>query len=205
LKIPFVVIAVMWFEYRVDKSSNLVFVACPAQIIDYAHDLNDLGKSLSNPLTLQLINRTTVYGIFNLLRTLNQTKQEIPIREGLHDSLAREWSFEQINSSQRGRKIKRWAQKLGKTCPGTICNHIKFELLSSNQMAFGHVISQKWIQSFTFLLDKKDHPDNLYLTCNQCNSQLSDSFPDDPLRDEIQKRGTIGDWLRSDLHGIMAS
>lgn len=202
LQMPFVIIAVMWFEYRINNSSNLVFVACPAQIIDFVNDLHNFGDSLSNPLTLQLITRSSVYNSLNLLRTANQTNQEITIRAGLQDALAREWSFDRINSTEKGRKIKRWAQRRGYSCPGTRCNHVKFEMLKSSQIAFGHVISQNWVQSFTFLLDKKDHPDNLYLTCQQCNSQLSDGFPHDALRDEIQKRGTIGDWLRNDINGI---
>ena len=41
-----------------------------------------------------------------------------------------------------------------------------------------------------------DNPDNLYLTCDKCNSSLSNNFPDLKLRKEISKRGTIGDWLR---------
>ncbi len=38
--------------------------------------------------------------------------------------------------------------------------------------------------------------DNLYLTCQSCNSSLGDKFPDALLRKEIEKRGTIGYWLR---------
>jgi hypothetical protein len=63
-------------------------------------------------------------------------------------------------------------------------------------------VSQEWTRSFTFLLDKKDHPDNLYLTCQQCNSSLSDNFPDIKLRKEIEERGTIGDWLRKYVSDI---
>lgn|GEM_PF-3051943 len=62
-------------------------------------------------------------------------------------------------------------------------------------MGFGHMISQRWAQSFSYLLNSKHHPDNVYLTCNNCNSELGDNFPDAQLRGEIEKRGTIGDWL----------
>ncbi|HYL65629.1 MAG TPA: hypothetical protein VEU72_00585 [Nitrosopumilaceae archaeon] len=205
LQIPFLVIAVMWFEYRIDSSSNLVFVAAPAKIIEYTNDLKDLGNSLSNPLKLKLVNRSEVYNAINLLRSLGQTNLEVETRPELPLSLAREWSFDRINSSHKGRSLKRWAQKMGHDCPGNLCNHIKFAKLDTRKIAFGHIVSQDWARSFTFLLDRKDHPDNLYLTCQSCNSSLGDRFPDTELRNAIEKRGTIGDWLRKDEQGIRFS
>lgn len=136
----------------------------------------------------------------------SQTHLEIKTRPELPAaSLAREYTFDRINSSQKGRKIKRWAQRRGPSCPGTLCNHIKFDQLDSRKIAFEHIVSQEWVRSFTFLLEKKDHPDNLYLTCQKCNSSLGDRFPDSKLRNEIETRGTIGDWLRRDQQGIRNS
>jgi len=205
LQIPFIVIAVMWFEYRINKKSNLVFVAAPAKIIEFDQDLRDLGKSLSNPLKLKLVHRTDVYNAISLIRSLSQTHLEIKTRPELPESLAREFAFDRINSSPKGKKIKGWAQKRGFVCPGTLCNHIKFDQLDSRKIAFGHIVSQDWARSFTFLLDKKDHPDNLYLTCQNCNSSLGNRFPDAELREQIEERGTIGDWLRRDEQGIRNS
>lgn len=122
---------------------------------------------------------------------------EYKLKIKLHDS--------EGNSFQKGRKIKRWAQKMSYECPGSLCNHIKFAQLDSKKIAFGHIVSQQWARSFTFLLDKKDHPDNLYLTCQKCNSSLGDKFPDALLRMEIEKRGTIGDWLRKHIEIIRNS
>jgi len=205
LQIPFIVIAVMWFEYRINDSSNLVFVAAPAQIIEYEKDLENISYSLNNPLQLKIINRTDAYDAINLLRSSSQTDLEIKTRPELKLSLAREYAFDRVNSSQKGRKIKRWAQKMNYECPGSLCNHVKFAQLDSKNIAFGHIVSQQWARSFTFLLDKKDHPDNLYLTCQKCNSSLGDKFPDALLRMEIEKRGTIGDWLRKDIEMIRNS
>lgn len=205
LQIPFVVIAVMWFEYKINKKSNLVFVAAPAKIIEHDEDLQNLETSLSNSLKLKLINRTEAYNAINLIRSLGQTHLEIKTRPQLSESLAREFAFDRINSSQKGRKIKRWAQKTILDCPGNLCNHVKFAKLDSKNIAFGHIVSQEWTRSFTFLLDKKDHPDNLYLTCQKCNSSLGDKFPDAELRNQILSRGTIGDWLRNNEQGIRNS
>ena len=85
---------------------------------------------------------------------------------------------------------------MGYSCPGSLCNHVKFEKLKSSKIAFGHIISQDWAKSFTYLLEKKDHPDNLYLTCQSCNSSLSNKFPNEELKKKIEGVGTIGDWLR---------
>ncbi len=195
----------MWFEYKISKKSNLVFVAAPAKIIEFEDDLKDIGQSLSNPLTLKLVNRAEVFNTINLLRSLSQTHLEIKTRPQLNEFLAREFAFDRINSSQKGKKIKKWARNGGKTCPGTLCNHIKFAQLNSKKIAFGHIVSQDWARSFTFLLDIKDHPDNLYLTCQDCNSSLGNKFPGADLRKQIEKRGTIGDWLRRDEEGIRNS
>ena len=85
---------------------------------------------------------------------------------------------------------------MNETCPGEYCDHRLFDSLKLNQIAFGHIIPQDWARSFTYILDKKNHPDNLYLTCDKCNSSLSNNFPDLTLRKEINKRGTIGGLLR---------
>ena len=34
-------------------------------------------------------------------------------------------------------------------------------------------------------MDKKDHPDNLYLTCQSCNSSLSYKFPNEELKKKV--------------------
>ena len=205
LEVPLIVIAVMWFSYEVNNSIKQVFVAAPAKIIEFDKDLANLDDSLHKPLTLQTISRIDAYNLLNIVYSLDDTSFEIRTRPELSQALVGEWGFEKINSSEKGRKIKRFAQKRGKTCPGTLCNHTKFAQLSNRNIAFGHIVSQKWIRSFNFLLDKKDHPDNLYLTCQTCNSSLSDNFPDPELRNQIEKNGTIGDWLRKSEESIRNS
>jgi hypothetical protein len=137
-----------------------------------------------------LINRSDAYSILNLLSSLNETDISIETRYELSDKLSREWSYDKINNTQKGRKVKRWAQQTGKRCPSEKCGHKEFRDLNLSKIAFGHIISQNWSKAFTFLLDKIDHPDNLYLTCQSCNSSLGDGFPDKKLRGVIE---TIGD------------
>jgi len=202
-----VVIAVMWFKMVINDIPKYVFVAAPAKIIEWEEDIQNLGSSIQNPLKLQIIERQDVFNFINLVQSSNQTKIEIKTRRELPQSLSREWSYDRLNAAKKGTQIKNWARKVGKTCPGSLCNHTQFEKLPNKKIAFGHIVSQDWTRAFTFLLDKKDHPDNLYLTCNICNSSLSNNFPDSDLRKEIMKedRGTIGDWLRLDESGIRHS
>jgi len=77
-------------------------------------------------LTLQIVNRSEVYNYLNILYSLNETKLDIETRSPLDEALAREWAFDKINAFTKGRKIKKWAAKTGKACPGALCNHIKF-------------------------------------------------------------------------------
>jgi hypothetical protein len=197
LEIPYVLIAVMWFEYRINEKMNHVFIVSPAKIIEEQKDIRDFGKSIHRPLNLQIINRNEAINTINRIYSLDYSGIDLETRASLSDLLAREWAYERINNSPKGRQIKKWAKKTGKTCPGNRCNHAPFDSLGFSQIAYGHIIPQDWARSFTYILDKKDHPDNLYLTCKSCNSSLSNNFPDTTLRKEIYKRGTIGDWLRN--------
>lgn len=203
MKIPYVLLVIMWFEihHPINKDLKHAFMIAPAKIIDYEKDLMNLGDSLNNPLELQIINRTETLSILNLISSLGETDLEIETRFELSEKIAREWAYDKINNTEKGRKIKRWAQKTGKKCPGQGCKkgkhpNIEFKDIRLSEIAFGHIISQNWSKAYTFMLDKIDHPDNLYLTCRSCNSILGDMFPDKSFRDRIVKAGTIGDWLR---------
>jgi len=196
LNIPFVVLVIMWFEYRLDKNINQLFVLAPAKLINFDDDLVDLNESIHKPLHLQLIPRHEANAAINLIRSLGSETIDIEVRPELTESLAREWSYDKISSTNKGKQIKQWAKLNSIQCPGEVCNHVHFRDLNLNDIAFGHIISQNWSTAFSFVLDKVHHPDNLYLTCKRCNSSLSDNFPDKNLKAEISKQGTIGDWLR---------
>lgn len=213
LGIPYILLAVMWFKILepIGKQITHYFVLAPAKIIDYDDDLADLNESLHHPLQLQIITREEALVHLNRLFALNETDFSVEARNALSEQLAREWAYDKINNTERGRQIKRWAQGVGKRCPGSLCKsgkeHIPFKDLSMSEIAFGHIIPQKWAKVFSYLLEKVDHPDNLYLTCKNCNSSLSDAFPDTRLKEIITSKeyGTIGDWLRSnesEIRGI---
>ena len=205
LQIPFILLVIMWFEYRINKKLNQVFVIAPAKIIEPESDLENLGKSLQNPLKLQIIDTAEASDAIRLLRSLKGIELETEIRKQLDPKLAEEWMYTQINIQSKGNKIKKWAKTMHKTCPGTLCNHVKFENLSNPNIAFGHIVSRNWARIFPHNLSSVHHPDNLYLTCKNCNSQLGDNFPDPELRKNILQRETIGDWLRKYEEAIRKS
>jgi hypothetical protein len=196
LNIPFIVLVVMWFEYRLNENINQLFVLAPAKLVNLDEDLKDLNATLHKPLTLQLVPRHEANAALNLIRSLNNESLDIDVRAELTESLAREWSYDKINNTSKGKQIKKWAQANSIKCPGEICNHSSFTSMELRDIAFGHIVSQNWSSAFTFMLDRVHHPDNLYLTCKRCNSSLSDNFPDKALKGEVLKQGTIGDWLR---------
>tara|TARA_Y100000589_G_C27117629_1_gene614976 strand:- start:85 stop:1230 length:1146 start_codon:yes stop_codon:yes gene_type:complete len=200
--IPYVLLVIMWFKYRINNNLNHVFTIAPAKITSIRQS-NNIDKHIHKHLDLQLINRSEASSILNLFLSLNETSLEIDVRRELPDSLSREWSYDKVNSSNKGKQLKRWSKNTGKKCPGE-CNR-EFIDISNSDIAFGHIVSQNWCKSFTYLLDKVNHPDNLYLTCKKCNSSLGDKFPDVTLRNKIISYGTIGDWLRKNLTSIRKS
>lgn len=196
LNIPYILIVMMWFEYRLNKDLNQLFIIAPAKIINNKSELKNLDKNLHMPLELQLITRKEALDTLLVIDSRKDSLGDIRVRTPISDTLAREWSYLNINDSEKGKKIKRWAMENGKKCPGTICNHKPFKDVPLAKISFGHIISQNWSKAFTYLLTSVHHPDNLYLTCSRCNSSLSDRFPDSELRAEIEDTGTIGDWIR---------
>ena len=172
LEIPYILIAVMWFEYRINDKMNHVFVISPAKIIEEQKDIKDFGKSIHHPLKLQIINRDEALNSINRIYSLDHSGMELETRAPLSDFLAREWAYEKINNSPKGRQIKKWAQKTNKTCPGNRCNHVRFDSLGLSLIAFGHIIPQDYAREFPHLQSQIHHPDNLYLSCSSCNSSL---------------------------------
>jgi hypothetical protein len=202
LNVPYIILVVMWFEYRLNEKLNQMFVLAPAKIINYDDDLINLDESIHKPLHLQIIQRSEANSALNIIKSLSNEMIDIDVRSELPDSLAREWSYDKLNNTAKGRQIKKWAKLNRIRCPGEICNHQLFDEIGLSDIAFGHIISQNWSSAFTFISDKVHHPDNLYLTCKRCNSSLSDSFPDKNLKREVTKQGTIGDWVRLHVESI---
>tara|TARA_B100001175_G_scaffold307099_1_gene305954 strand:+ start:461 stop:1621 length:1161 start_codon:yes stop_codon:yes gene_type:complete len=201
VNIPYVLLVIMWFEYKIQDDLKQIFIICPAKV-NINKKIN-INKDISNPINLQLIERDQCLSIINRFESLNDSDLTLRVRDELPENISREYSYLNINNSKKGRLLKSWAKKNGKKCiDGIKCNNIEFKDLKDSEIAFGHIISQNWSKSFTYLLNKINHPDNLYLTCKKCNSSLSDGFPDKILKNKIYSEGTIGDWLRKNKNSI---
>jgi len=203
LGIPFFIIVVTWFEYRVNDKINHVLFTVPAKII--SENYKDLNKDLHKPLELELATQEEFDSFFQLIGILKDAKPEVDTRHPLPDEINRAWSFEKVRSGPNGKKIKRFAKQKGFRCPGdnsfpegSHCGHKQFSEFPDDEIDFGHIIFQDWADTYTVLKTLSDYPDNLYLTCGDCNSQVGGNFPEKRLRKRIEsEKATIGDWLRN--------
>ena len=66
-------------------------------------------------------------------------------RDPLPESLAEEWSYEEIKSSKKDRLIKKWYKDNAKSCPG--CDK-PFSDLIDEEIDFGHIVSQSWAHTY---------------------------------------------------------
>ena len=125
-------------------------------------------------------------------------------RVPLPEKVVEEWNYKRVTSGKKGDIIKKWAKNSGLQCiDGGKCGSIEFSALENSKITFGHIIPQSWGKEYPHLLSSIHHPDNLYLTCQSCNSSLNSGFPDDELKKRISgKEGTIGDWLRNHLDDL---
>jgi hypothetical protein len=208
LELELVVLIVLWFNQDVNDTINNILFVAPAKIV--RKERSDFNKSLFEPLKLEIISQNQFYEFLDNLNSIGaDVVGEIKRRSPLDAKTSRAWSYDKLQSSKLGNSVKNWARKTGRRCPQ--CDR-KFDEFSNNKkIAFGHIISQDWANSFTFLKKIVHHPDNLYLSCGNCNATLSNRFPDfiqwpkksyqKTLRDKIEeysshKGGTIGDWIR---------
>jgi len=196
LNFSFMLIAVMWLRYEVIAGKNTkVFIIVPARIIRPEKNLKNLSSTLQEPLELQIMSRADIYSSLHVLESLYNSTLKIKIRVPLPQSYEEGWFFDEIHDSKKGKQIKKWFKENAKKCPG--CGKL-FSEFSDSDIAFGHIVSQDWATTFPHHLSSVHHPDNLYLTCKNCNSSLGNSFPNknQTSQESIESEGTIGDWIR---------
>jgi hypothetical protein len=215
LELELVVLVVLWFNHRVNDTINNILFVAPAKIVSKTK--SDLNESLFEPLELEIISQKQFYDFKDSLNSIGtDVICNIKRRTPLDERVARGWSYDKLQSSKLGNSVKNWAKMTGKKCPQ--CDKKFDTFLKNKDIAFGHIVSQDWANSFTFLLKIMHHPDNLYLSCQPCNASLGNRFPDfekwkkisgsnETLRDKIEKNdiemgGTIGDWIRNHVNEI---
>src|SRR5690606_23288535 len=112
-----------------------------------------------------------------MMRSLDQLEFETNVRSSLPEELVAKFNYESIRDNPLIRnKIIQWSISKNRRCPGDKCGNILFkDIKSRNQIHLGHIIPQKWGGVFHYIQEKNhiNHPDNLYLTCNICNTSLN--------------------------------
>ncbi len=196
--LPLYMFITMWFKHTVLNSTNHVTMICPLKI-------TQLNLDFDSPLNLQIINVNQAIEQTMMMRAMDSLDLDSKIRKSLLDEYVVKYNYESIKSNSKLRNhVINWAINKGKRCPGTKCENIEFRKISNkSKLHLGHVIPQNWGGVFQFLQENNHihHPDNLYLSCSECNISLNASFPDNNLRKNIinDDFGTIGDYIRSDI------
>lgn len=198
-KLPIYLYVTMWFKYEGIKSSQIkhVTMLCPVKI-------TQINPKFDAPLSLQLIDVNECIERSMMIKSLDELEIETAVRSGLKEEFVIKFNYATLSTNTFLKsQIVKWAVSKGKKCPGVKCDHIPFSAISNkSQIHLGHIIPQKWGGVFQFMQERNHihHPDNLYLTCNLCNTSLNYKFPDKQLMDNILDgdSGTIGDFIRSD-------
>ena len=121
-------------------------------------------------------------------------------RKELSEEIIDEWNYLKIKSGKKNNLIKDWAINSKAKCPdGSKCGGVYFKDLQKSQIALGHFLPQDYAKEMPHFQKEIHHPDNLYLTCNSCNSALGGNPPDKELKKRIFNTGTVGDWIRDKL------
>jgi hypothetical protein len=187
---PFFMFVTMWFKYEGLDGASHVSMICPVKITKINNKINDA-------LSLQFITSKQALSVVDQVVSLSGIHDyEISIREPLNEQDANQYSYEFVKSSKRGRVLKQLAREIGLKCPGEGCKSSDFSKLDDKNIHFGHIVPQSWSTEFAFLLDRVNHPDNLYLSCNGCNVSQNHNFPNADVKKRIKQSGTIGDMLR---------
>jgi hypothetical protein len=193
LAIPFIYIITQWFKYKTnyEELNNWLYMTGVAKVCS-------AGKHPHDPIKLQLISKDEAIKILNDLLEAIQTKGNYRVRPPFPEHLRLGWSYLKIKQDkQKRKKIIDYAIKNSFRCPGEKCNNIFLKDLKFSEIHIGHRISQNWNSKNSGVADVH-HPYNLYLSCNKCNTSLSEKYPTE-IDELINKTGTIGDWLIKDL------
>lgn len=197
-RLPIYMFITMWFKHEALEATNHVTMLCPVKI-------RNINKEFDAPLNLQLITVNEAIEHTMMIRSMDTLDLTSDIRTGLPEEYVIKFNYVNIKSNAKLRnQLLNWAISKGKKCPGSRCQNLEFKLIKNkSNIHLGHIVPQNWAGVFQFLQENNHihHPDNLYLSCSECNISLNASFPDDQLRKNIVNGefGTIGDYLRSDL------
>ena len=193
LGIPLVYVITQWFKYdtKFEPLNDWIYMTAVAKV-------KGLKNHPGDPIELQLINKDDALKIIDNLLDAVSAKGDLRVRPPMPLHMVLGWSYDKISKDTSKRTaVLDHAVRARLRCPGEKCGHVFFYSLPRKSIHIGHRISQNWNSKNTGVVDVH-HPYNLYLSCDTCNTSLSDKYPTeiDELLDDL---GTIGDWLMSGL------
>jgi len=108
----------MWFKYELSDGFNHIFMLAPAKLTSKPKNMS-IFDSVSSEIHLQLVQANEAQASIDQVLSFNFENAPIEARSPLPESLAREFAYEKIKASDKGRRIKGLAQLQNLKCPGT--------------------------------------------------------------------------------------
>ena len=176
-----------WWEGPINETEEI-----------YGHKM--LYPLLAKPLTIEEI-QTKI----NLTLALLNHKDGVDPYKVRSRSLTSEeiskWNYKAIVGNKDKRKllwdcISNYNIKCGhhKDDTTTPCSGIN----KPSDLNVGHILSQHWANAYHIFQKSVHHPDNLFLTCKNCNSSLNFGCPSRTVLQYVNEENlTIGDLLRT--------
>ena len=119
-------------------------------------------------------------------------------RTTLEAGLANEWSYPLKPKCREA--IRAYIRTNDITCSHSNSDtrtQCETSLVETDSEHVGHIFSQYWCEAYVVFQESMNHPDNLYLSCPDCNIKLKQGCPDQYMLKSINtEQLTIGDLLR---------
>ncbi|MGB2340684.1 MAG: hypothetical protein ACPH9K_06770 [Candidatus Poseidoniaceae archaeon] len=133
----------------------------------------------------------------------NTTGNTYQARTPLTDKLAKKYNYNFLKTQKQKKQIYDYITSENPKCSHAISTGGKITQCSTalqpnGTTHIGHIFSQNWCSAYSVFQESVNHPDNLYLSCNTCNTTLNQGCPDKNTLKLINKEGlTIGDLIRA--------
>ena len=138
-------------------------------IVSYKHEIN--SPYLLRPLDPSDA-KNHIQSLIRLNDRLGSDGFSLEQKSTLEASLVSEWSYPLRPRAKTA--IKEYIEKNDITCShSTNSSRIRCQTsLKSSNYHVGHIFSQYWCEAYVIFQESMNHPDNLYLSCPECNVKL---------------------------------
>ena len=146
--------------------------------------------------------------VFQLLGTTIGKNDKYEVRPGISPpNLVKKYSYGSLQTKAQKKPIYDYIRSQNPQCSHAINTAPVTEkpkwsscpetLKADKTTHISHIFSQNWCTAYSVFQESMNHPDNLYLSCNSCNSGLGEGCPNKETLKRINKNKlTIGDLIR---------